>query len=453
VAPVSTSGEVLKINFQGIGGEGTSTPLTFTLGNLNEGALAVTLQNGRIDLRSWPDLSLTKAHTGAFTAGTNGVYTLSVTNTGSAATTGAITLTDTLPAGLSYVSATGTDWSCSAAGQTVTCARAAALAAGAAAPAIALTVAVDRSAASEVTNTATVSTAGDTNAANDSADDPTQINHAPTADAGPDQTVKEQTLVTLDGSGSADPDGDALTYAWAQISGPAVTLSDPTAQKPTFTAPPVTGDSAPVASAAVGSGPVSSAAVTAASGTAEAAAPGHLTAWGDFDQDGRADLATAAPGDTRVTVRIGYRQGSFEWLSVYEAPGPVARLAAGRGRGGAWLAVVTESGQTERLALDAGGRLRAVAGGAGAAPLGSPADLEGDDVEELSAGGAAAAQANGLRARAASAASAVLEFELTVSDGVLSSAPDTVRVTVESALIFSDGFESGDTSKWSSKKP
>jgi hypothetical protein len=62
-------------------------------------------------------------------------------------------------------------------------------------------------------------------------------NVGPTANAGPDQNVTVSTLVTLDGSGSSDPDGTIAGYAWTQISGTAVTLSDATAQKPTFTAP------------------------------------------------------------------------------------------------------------------------------------------------------------------------------------------------------------------------
>ncbi len=65
-------------------------------------------------------------------------------------------------------------------------------------------------------------------------------NSAPTAAAGPDQSVVSATQVTLDGSASTDPDGDALTYTWAQTAGPAVTLSDSHAVKPTFTAPTVT---------------------------------------------------------------------------------------------------------------------------------------------------------------------------------------------------------------------
>lgn len=63
-------------------------------------------------------------------------------------------------------------------------------------------------------------------------------NQAPTADAGPDQTVASAAAVTLDGTGSSDPDaGQTLTYAWTQTGGDTVTLSDATAVGPSFTAP------------------------------------------------------------------------------------------------------------------------------------------------------------------------------------------------------------------------
>lgn len=64
-------------------------------------------------------------------------------------------------------------------------------------------------------------------------------NTPPIADAGDDQTQDEGTVVTLDGSASFDPNGTAITYAWTQVGGPAVTLSDATASTPTFTAPAV----------------------------------------------------------------------------------------------------------------------------------------------------------------------------------------------------------------------
>ena len=65
-------------------------------------------------------------------------------------------------------------------------------------------------------------------------------NTAPVARAGNAQTVNEGTLVTLDGSGSSDPDGDPITYNWTAPTG--ITLSSTTAMKPTFIAPEVNQD-------------------------------------------------------------------------------------------------------------------------------------------------------------------------------------------------------------------
>jgi hypothetical protein len=65
------------------------------------------------------------------------------------------------------------------------------------------------------------------------------VTNPPTANAGDDQTVTTLALVTLDGSGSNDPDGNLpLSYRWTQSGGPTVTLSSPAAIDPTFSAPP-----------------------------------------------------------------------------------------------------------------------------------------------------------------------------------------------------------------------
>ena len=59
-------------------------------------------------------------------------------------------------------------------------------------------------------------------------------NHAPTADAGPDQKVALGQEITLDGSRSTDIDGDALTYEWTIITPASTTsiLSDRTSVMP-----------------------------------------------------------------------------------------------------------------------------------------------------------------------------------------------------------------------------
>ncbi len=70
------------------------------------------------------------------------------------------------------------------------------------------------------------------------------VNTAPTADAGNDETVTTGSIVILDGSGSSDPDGDALNYHWLLHSKPhgsSAFLSTSTEVNPSFM-PDVNGD-------------------------------------------------------------------------------------------------------------------------------------------------------------------------------------------------------------------
>ena len=63
------------------------------------------------------------------------------------------------------------------------------------------------------------------------------INTARAADAGPDQTALVGDMVTLDGSGSSDADGDSLTFSWSLTTAPensGAALSDPNGVNPTF---------------------------------------------------------------------------------------------------------------------------------------------------------------------------------------------------------------------------
>jgi uncharacterized protein (TIGR03437 family) len=111
-------------------------------------------------------LSVSKAHTGDFAQGqTNATYTVTVSNSASAGpTAGTVTVSEAVPVGLTFVSMSGTGWTCEAA----SCTRSDALTSGSSYPAIAVTVNVASNAPSQVTNQVTVSGGGSASAtAND----------------------------------------------------------------------------------------------------------------------------------------------------------------------------------------------------------------------------------------------------------------------------------------------
>jgi len=60
-------------------------------------------------------------------------------------------------------------------------------------------------------------------------------NHAPIANAGTDDTTPNNNPISLDGSGSSDPDGDAFTFSWVKLSGPAGTFTDTSTATPDYT--------------------------------------------------------------------------------------------------------------------------------------------------------------------------------------------------------------------------
>ncbi|WP_161631302.1 invasin domain 3-containing protein [Pseudophaeobacter arcticus] len=65
-------------------------------------------------------------------------------------------------------------------------------------------------------------------------------NSPPGADAGPSQTVNPFSSVTLDGTGSTDPENNITGYLWEQVSGETVAIGSATSATANFTAP-VTG--------------------------------------------------------------------------------------------------------------------------------------------------------------------------------------------------------------------
>ncbi|HEY7290045.1 MAG TPA: DUF11 domain-containing protein [Vicinamibacterales bacterium] len=109
-----------------------------------------------------PQLTILKSHAGTVVQGDQGLqFKIDVTNNGNASTTGAVTVTDALPAGLIPVDAVGAGWTCGFSGATATCSRSDGLAAGAFYPSIRLTVNVAADAVS-TSNQARVDGGGDT---------------------------------------------------------------------------------------------------------------------------------------------------------------------------------------------------------------------------------------------------------------------------------------------------
>ncbi|HEU5136414.1 MAG TPA: hypothetical protein VFU13_14790 [Steroidobacteraceae bacterium] len=151
------------------------------------------------------DLSVTVSHTGTFVSGLTGTYTITVSNAaGMEREDNTVTVTDTLPAGLTYNSSSGAGWSCSAAGQVVTCTHAPTINPGASLPPLSLVVNVAQAAAASVTNSVTVSTPSyELATANNTATDVT-------ATLDPSIATSTKTVVDLNG-GEASP-GDTLRY-------------------------------------------------------------------------------------------------------------------------------------------------------------------------------------------------------------------------------------------------
>jgi uncharacterized repeat protein (TIGR01451 family)/fimbrial isopeptide formation D2 family protein len=151
------------------------------------------------------DLSVDKSHSGDFAAGAQGTWTVTVTNQGPDDEPAGLTVTDDLPAGITFVSGSGTNWSCPAAGtDPVTCTYGAVLADGATTPPLSLVVDVGAAAVPSVTNTVTVSGDNfDNVAGNDSDSDVTAV-------VVPDLSTSTKTVV--DGNGGDIEPGDTLEF-------------------------------------------------------------------------------------------------------------------------------------------------------------------------------------------------------------------------------------------------
>ncbi len=121
-----------------------------------------------------PDLTISKSHSGDFKQGQAGAaYSITVSNAGTIASSGAVTMTDMLPTGLTATAVAGMGWTCTVA--TTSCIRSDVLAGGAAYPVITLTANVSGVAPASLTNMAVVSGGGDASPGNNTVTDMTVI--------------------------------------------------------------------------------------------------------------------------------------------------------------------------------------------------------------------------------------------------------------------------------------
>jgi uncharacterized repeat protein (TIGR01451 family) len=177
-----------------------------------------------------PDLTISKTHMDPFAQGAIGdSYTITVANAGTGQTSGAVTVTDALPAGLAATGFAGTGWNgCTATPvvgpNTLTCTRGDVLASGSSYPPIMLTVDVAANAAAQVTNTASVAGGGESNTGNDSVNDLTNITAVVVPV--PDMTITKTHMDPFAQGGTGDTYTITVANGGTGPSSGAVTVSD-----------------------------------------------------------------------------------------------------------------------------------------------------------------------------------------------------------------------------------
>jgi uncharacterized repeat protein (TIGR01451 family) len=344
--------------------------------------------------RTAPDLTITKSHASEPGAGSPYSFTITVKNVGGSTMAGAITVTDTLPAGMSFVSGVGTGWSCGpiSGGASCTNTNAGGLAAGASSV-ITLTANTTALMFPDQFNQATVNNAGDPHALNNVtgnetiAKTPTTVSLTPAPSPNPStygQPVSLNATVTPSiasgyvafgdvkdsgaylgavpvSAGTAHINTIALAPGVRQLE--AVFVPDPSSPY-NFSFTPPTSQTVNAVPAATLTPMASSPLVLGGSHV------GYLVANADFNGDGKMDIAVLDPGSHAVTVYLGNGSGGFTPSIGGPFPAgssPVAIAAVDLNRDGKVdLAIANQGGLNAVTVLLGNG-----AGGFAAAP-GSP---------------------------------------------------------------------------------
>lgn len=167
---------------------------------LNNGEWSA-LVDATFNVRQASDLRVTNVANGAFTTGGTGSFAWIVTNQGTAATSGLVTVSGTLPPGLVATSLSGAGWSVQQnTGSVVAATRSDALAAGQSYPALTLNVGIAAAAPAFVTTTTVVSGGGEITTSNN-----TFTLVTPVAGAGASQLLFGAASYTVNEEGGSVP--------------------------------------------------------------------------------------------------------------------------------------------------------------------------------------------------------------------------------------------------------
>ena len=191
----------------------TPGPQTLKVRALNAGEWSALVQ-ADYEVQVAADLTVALAPQGSFTTNATGSYVLTVTNRGTVASIGPVSLTLTLPAGLSAASASGVGWSIvQAAGETVSARRLDGLAPAAAFPPLLISVRIAQTAPPEALTSAAVSGGGELSTANNTATHTTPIQATGASQilfsAASYDAVEETSVVTITLRRSGDRTGEA----------------------------------------------------------------------------------------------------------------------------------------------------------------------------------------------------------------------------------------------------
>jgi hypothetical protein len=318
----------------------------------------------------------------------------------------------------------------------------------------------------------------------DSAPDTVMIsttNSVPTADAGADQTVVAGETVVLDGSGSSDPDGDALSFRWMLTGSPAgstAALADPLARVTSFvvdrpgdyavqlvvndgqadSAPDTvvisTVNSAPVADAGPDQADVPLDSHVALDGSGSSDADGHPVtySWSLITRPAGSVAAldsttSATPTFTPDVVGDYVAQLIVNDGFVDSAPDTVRVSTLN-------LPPVADAGPDQRVPAASVVQLD---GSSSSDPEGSPLQFTWSFASRPTGSGAALSAPSAARPTFLADVPGEYSLELRVSDGVRTSEPDTVLVTADPTVVTveaSDGTatEGGDTAAFSIRR-